>query len=50
MSLLAEVRGKLNALWEQVEAHNREQPVPEGQAEQVCFYFGQSYQGIEEDA
>ena len=48
LGLLADVRGRLNALWEEVEAHNREQPIAEGEAEQVCFYFGQSYSGEEE--
>jgi hypothetical protein len=40
--LLAQVRTQLNALWEQVEAHNRAHPIPEDAAEEVCFYFGQS--------
>lgn len=46
--LLASVRTQLNALWEQVEAHNRAHPVPEGEAEEVCFYFGQSCHGGED--
>jgi hypothetical protein len=47
--LLASVRLQLNALWEEVEAHNREHPVPEGEAEEVCFYFGQSCHGGEDE-
>lgn len=48
LGLLADVRGRLNTLWEEVEAHNREHPIAEGEAEQVCFYFGQSYSGEDE--
>ena len=40
--LLASVRSQLNQLWEEVEAHNRAHPIPEGEGEKVCFYFGQS--------
>jgi hypothetical protein len=47
--LLASVRTQLNALWEEVEAHNREHPVPEGEGEEVCFYFGQSCHGAEDE-
>lgn len=48
-ALLASVRTQLNALWEQVEAHNRAHPIPEGEAEEVCFYFGQSCHGGEDE-
>jgi hypothetical protein len=43
LALLAKVRADVNALWEQVEGHNRTHPVPVERAEQVCFYFGQSW-------
>ena len=46
--LLASVRSQLNQLWEEVEAHNRVHPIPEGEGEQVCFYFGQSCHGPED--
>jgi len=47
--LLAAVRAQLGALWGDVEAHNREHPIPEGQGEEVCFYFGQSCHGPEDE-
>jgi hypothetical protein len=47
--LLAAVRTQLNALWEEVEAHNREHPIPEGTGEEVCFYFGQSCHAAEDE-
>jgi hypothetical protein len=40
-ALLAEVRERVNALWNEVEAHNAEQPIPEAQRERLFFYFGQ---------
>jgi hypothetical protein len=40
-ALLAEVRERVNALWNEVEAHNAKQPIPEADRERLFFYFGQ---------
>ena len=31
----------MNALWNDVEAYNAKQPIPEAQRERLFFYFGQ---------
>ena len=40
-ALLAEVRERVNALWNEVEAHNARKPIPEAERERMFFYFGQ---------
>jgi hypothetical protein len=40
-ALLAEVRERVNALWNEVEAHNAKHPLPEAERERLFFYFGQ---------
>jgi hypothetical protein len=50
LALLPKVRADVNALWEQVETYNRTHPVPADRAEQVCFYFGQSWRKPGDDA
>jgi hypothetical protein len=42
--LLRRTRQEANALWQQVDAYNREHPIAEGQLEQVTFYMGQNVQ------
>ena len=44
IALLAETRERANALWNELEAFNAREPVPEGQRERVYFYFGQYLQ------
>lgn len=41
VGLLAEVRARVNALWDEVEAFNAQSPVGEADRERVFFYFGQ---------
>lgn len=40
-ALLAEVRERVNALWNEVEAYNAKHPMPEAERERLFFYFGQ---------
>lgn len=40
-ALLARARSEVNALWEEVEAHNAKNPGDEEKATRVWFYFGQ---------
>lgn len=40
-ALLGEVRERVNALWNEVEAYNARTPVPESERERLFFYFGQ---------
>jgi hypothetical protein len=42
LGLLAHIRDEVNALWNQVENYNRDNPVPEDAIEKVHFYFGQN--------
>jgi predicted transcriptional regulator len=39
---LKTVRAQANALWQQVAAHNKANPIPDEQKVKVTFYFGQS--------
>jgi hypothetical protein len=41
LALLAETRERANALWNEVEAFNARNPVPEAERERSFFYFGQ---------
>ena len=41
LRLLADVREQVNALWDQVEAHNAEHPIVESERRRLFFYFGQ---------
>jgi hypothetical protein len=41
LGLLAHVRAEVNALWQDVEAHNVAHPFPDEEATRVWFYFGQ---------
>jgi hypothetical protein len=43
-TLLAEVRERVNALWNEVEAYNARHPIPEAELERLFFYFGQYLQ------
>jgi hypothetical protein len=40
-ALLAEVRERVNALWNEVEAYNARHPIPEAERQRLFFYFGQ---------
>lgn len=42
VGLLQRVRKEANELWQELEEHNRRQPVPEEQRIQVTFYMGQN--------
>jgi len=42
MGLLKHVRAEVNDLWNQVQGHNAENPIPEEAKTEVSFYFGQS--------
>lgn len=42
--LLAEVRERVNALWNEVEAYNARHPLDESERQRVFFYFGQYVQ------
>lgn len=42
VGLLERVRRDVNEVWDVVQAHNVEHPIPEEAREEVCFYFGQS--------
>jgi hypothetical protein len=44
LGLLADVRERVNALWNEVEAFNARTPLPEAERERVFFYFGQYLQ------
>jgi hypothetical protein len=44
LGLLADVRERVNALWNEVEAFNARTPAPEAERERVFFYFGQYLQ------
>jgi hypothetical protein len=48
--LLAEVRAQVNLLWNEVRAHNAENPIAEERKQSVSFYFGQSVTRPEEEA
>ena len=41
ISMLSEVRERVNALWNEVEAFNAQHPLSESTRERVFFYFGQ---------
>jgi hypothetical protein len=41
LALLKRIRGEVNELWERVEKHNGEAPIPEDKKVEVSFYFGQ---------
>jgi hypothetical protein len=41
LALLADVRQRVNALWNEVEAHNLRNPLDDDTRERVFFYFGQ---------
>jgi hypothetical protein len=47
--LLRRVRTEVNALWEEVQRHNREHPLPADGATRVSFYFGQSIEDTGDD-
>jgi hypothetical protein len=40
-ALLADVRERVNALWNEVEAYNARHPISEAERERLFFYFGQ---------
>jgi hypothetical protein len=40
-ALLAEVRERVNVLWNELEAYNARHPIPEAERERLFFYFGQ---------
>jgi hypothetical protein len=53
VALLAEVRERANALWNEVEAFNARKPLAEAERERVFFYFGQYLEaapGVETEA
>jgi len=41
LGLLADVRERVNALWNEVEAYNARHPIPERERQRLFFYFGQ---------
>jgi hypothetical protein len=45
--LLQRMRQEANALWQQVDAYNREHPIADSQQVQVTFYMGQNVQRSE---
>jgi hypothetical protein len=45
--LLKRTRQEANALWQEVDAYNREHPMADGQQVQVTFYMGQNVQRSE---
>jgi len=49
LGLLKRVRSEVNALWDQVQAYNQENPVPEDTKMEVSFYFGQCVTTAEEE-
>jgi len=42
LGLLRRVRAEVNDLWNHVQRHNEEHPIPEDQLVKISFYFGQS--------
>lgn len=48
LGLLAEVRERINALWNEVEAYNKRHPISESDLRRVYFYFGQYVQEDDE--
>jgi len=46
--LLADVRERINALWNEVEAYNKRHPISESDLRRVFFYFGQYVQDDDE--
>ena len=42
LGLLTRMRGELDALWAEVSAYNRAQPIPDDERTRVSFYFGQN--------
>jgi hypothetical protein len=49
LGLLKRVRGEVNELWNQVQAYNQENPIPEDTKMEVSFYFGQCVTTSEEE-
>ena len=48
--LLSRTRRESIALWERVEAENRDRPVPDEASSRVWFYFGQYEEAVEEES
>jgi len=42
LGLLTRMRGEVDALWQEVIAHNRAHPIPDEHKTRVSFYFGQN--------
>jgi hypothetical protein len=49
VALLAETRERANALWNEVEAFNARNPIPEAERERTFFYFGQYLETAPDD-
>ena len=49
LALLADVRQRVNALWNEVEAHNLRNPLDDDTRERVFFYFGQYLENRDEN-
>jgi hypothetical protein len=47
--LLADVRARVNALWNEVAAYNEKQGGPLDRASKVYFYFGQTVQSPDDE-
>ncbi len=50
VSLLADVRERVNALWNEVEAYNARHPQGEAERKRLFFYFGQYLEDVDTEA
>jgi hypothetical protein len=49
LGLLQRVRGEVNELWDRVQAHNADHPIPDEERTEVLFYFGQCVTSPDEE-
>lgn len=48
-ALLSEVRARVNALWNELEAYNARHPIEEAERQRLFFYFGQYLEQNDDD-